>query len=113
MARSQTIYLGGLGADGRADLENRVPNAIAALDHHRLVGFDHNLGAFASAFEAAYQRPLTIGRENTIQSVQRDPDLLQRVTGVLEGSMASRVREMCADDLALYEAAREKFPNLA
>jgi hypothetical protein len=113
MARSQTIYLGGLGAGGRADLENRVPNAIAALDHHRLVGFDHNLGAFASAFEAAYQRPLTIGRENTIQSVQRDPDLLQRVTGVLEGSMASRVREMCADDLALYEAAREKFPNLA
>lgn len=113
MARSQTIYLGGLGEDGRADLDNRVKNAIAALDHLRIVGFDHKLAAFAKAFESVYQRPLDIGRENTIESVQRDRDLLGRVYGVLEGSLRARVEEMCADDSALYQAACDKFPDLA
>lgn len=113
MARSQTIYLGGLGKDGRADLENRVANAIAALDLHRIVGFDHNLEAFAAAFKTAYGQPVNVGRDNTIESVQHDRALLKRVYGVLEGSMRSRVREMCADDCRLYEAAREKFSKLA
>jgi len=108
MACSQCIYLGGLGADGRADLENRVRNAIAALEAFRLIGFDDCLNHFADQFQSIYGRPLVPGRENSIQSVQPDPALLKRVYGVFEGSLKARIEEMCADDKALYDAAREK-----
>ena len=111
MARSQCIYLGGLGADGRADLENRVRNALAALEAFRLIGFDHCLNHFADQFQSTYGRPLAPGRENSIQSVQPDPVLLKRVHGVFEGSLKVRIKEMCADDMALYEEAREKCLN--
>ena len=109
MARSQCIYLGGLGSDGKADLDNRVKNAIEALSSFRIVGFDDDLGGFARSFEASYGVPLKIGRENTIRSVQTDETLLKRVYDVFEGSMKSRIMEMSADDLALYDAAESRF----
>ncbi|HSH09570.1 MAG TPA: hypothetical protein VK995_04235 [Oceanipulchritudo sp.] len=109
MARNQTIYLGGLGADGKADLENRVANSIAALDKLRLVGFDHDLAPFAARFEACYGVPLSIGRENTIREVHKDADMLKRVYEVFDGPIRPRLMEMCADDLTLYEAARSRF----
>ncbi|HKJ90215.1 MAG TPA: hypothetical protein VJ960_03725, partial [Oceanipulchritudo sp.] len=102
---------GGLGADGRADLENRVQNAISALEAFRLIGFDQCLNRFAEQFHALYGRRLAPGRENTIQSVQSDAALLKRVHGVFEGSLKARIAEMCADDAALYEAALEKLSN--
>jgi len=109
MARSQCIYLGGLGANGKADLENRVNNSIEALDSFRLVGFDDDLASFGQAFEQAYGRPLSMGRENTIRSVQTDQDLLKRVYDVFDGSMKNRIIEMSADDQALYDAAEGRF----
>ena len=109
MARNQSIYLGGLGPDGKADLANRVPNAIASLDKLRIVGFDHDLTGFASRFEEVYGKPLQIGRENTIREVSKDGDLLRRVYDVFDGPIKERILEMCADDLALYEAARSRF----
>lgn len=113
MARSQCLYLGGLGPDGKADLDNRVPNAIAALDHHLLVGFDHNLAAFAQAFYDIFRVRPEIGRENTIAAVQPDRALLDRVYGVFDGSLKKKLQSMCEDDLILYEAARRKFPRLS
>ncbi len=111
MARSQCIYLGGLAEDGRADLDNRVPNAVASLDAFRLIGFDHCLQRFADQFHTIYGVPLAPGRENTIQSVQPDAALLKRVYSVFEGSMKTRIEEMCADDLVLYEAALRKVSS--
>lgn len=109
MARSQCIYLGGLGADGKADLKNRVKNSIEALESFRLLGFDDDLTAFGQSFEKAYGQSLSIGRENTIRSVQTDPDLLKRVYDVFDGSMKDRIQEMSADDQALYDAAQARF----
>jgi hypothetical protein len=109
MARSQTLYLGGLGLDGKAELKNRLPNALASLEKLSLVGFDHDLPAFAAGFERQYGVSLSIGRENTIRDVQKDTALLDRVYGVLKGSMKETVLEMSADDLALYEAARSRW----
>ncbi|MEX0332037.1 MAG: hypothetical protein AB3N64_11495 [Puniceicoccaceae bacterium] len=109
MARSLTVYLGGLGMDGKADLSNRVPNAISSLDKLQLVGFDHDIPGFAQRFESLYKRPLSIGRENTIRQVQDDQDLLKRVYDVFEGSMKKVIQEMSADDLALYESALSKW----
>ncbi|MEX0325545.1 MAG: hypothetical protein AB3N33_05600 [Puniceicoccaceae bacterium] len=109
MARSLTVYLGGLGMDGKADLENRVANAIASLDKLRLVGFDHDIAGFANRFEAIYKVPLAIGRENTIRQVQDNQDLLDRVYGVFDGSMKQVLLDMSADDLALYDAAMSKW----
>jgi len=109
MARSQCVYLGGLASDGKADLDARVDHAIAALDRLDLVGFDDDLPAFASAFELLFGCPLKIGKENTIRSVQPDPALLKRVYDVFEGSMKPALLEMCEDDQALFEAARNRF----
>jgi hypothetical protein len=109
MARSQSIYLGGLGQDGKADLANRVENAIAALEQLRLVGFDDDIPHFARRFEAVHGVPLEVGHLNRIQSVQADPALLRRVYAVFEGDYARKLRDLCEDDLALYEAACAKF----
>lgn len=109
MARSQSVYLGGLGASGTADLANRVDNAIAALDQLTLVGFDDDIPQFARRFEAVYNRPLHVGYLNRIEAVQADPVLLRRVYSVFEGEYQRTLREMCADDLAVYEAACAKF----
>jgi hypothetical protein len=109
MARSQVVYLGGLGADGKADLDHRVANAIQALDAFSLVGFDNQLNTFAQRFEDRFGRPLRLGRENTIDSVQPDRTLLQRVYSVFDGAFGRRVAEMCTDDQELYEAARRRF----
>lgn len=109
MARSQTLYLGGLGLDGKADLANRVENSMAALEQFRLVGFDDDISGFAKRFEASFGTSLTIERLNRIESVQRDTDLLRRVYDVFEGDYRNRLKEMCADDLALYDAACAKF----
>lgn len=108
MARSQCIYLGGLGLDGKADLQNRVRNAINALDQLRIVGFDHELPVFASRFAACYGVGLSFGRENTIRSVQHNEDLLKRVYDAFDGQLKQVLIDMSADDLALYEAARSK-----
>lgn len=109
MARSLTVYLGGLGADGKADLNNRVANAVASLDKLRLVGFDHDIPGFARRFEDLYGKPLSIGRENTIRQVQDNQDLLKRVYDVFDGSMKQVLLDMSADDLALYDAALRKW----
>ena len=109
MARSQSIYLGGLGEDGRADLQNRVRNAIAALDRMAVVGFDHELPRLAERLEQRYGRPVRIGHENRIQTVQENADLRKRVYDVFEGSLKRVLFDMSADDLALYEAARRKW----
>jgi hypothetical protein len=109
LARSQSLYLGGLGEDGKADLENRVANAIAALDKLRIVGLDHDLPAFSRRFEEAYGVPMDIGRENTIRDVQQNAELLKRVYDVFDGSMKQVLIEMSADDAELYEAALEKW----
>jgi hypothetical protein len=109
MARSQCIYLGGLGADGKADLANRVDNAVQALEGFRVVGFDDDLDSFASQFQSVYSAPLRLGHLNRIESVQMDPVLLRRVYSVFEGDYAAKLREMCADDLVLYDAACRKF----
>lgn len=111
MARSQCLYLGGLGLDGQADVAHCRANAIRALEALRLVGFDDDLEAFAEDFAAAYGHPLHIGRQNTIQSVQADPRLLQRVYAEMDGPLHARLLEMSSDDLALYEAARQRFPR--
>lgn len=109
MARSQSIYLGGLGASGRADLANRVDNAIAALDRFTLVGFDDDIPHFARRFEGVYKRPLQVAHLNRIDAVQTDPALLRRVYSVFDGAYGQTLRQMCADDLAVYEAACAKF----
>ena len=109
MARSQSIYLGGLGPSGRADLGNRVENAIAALDRFTLVGFDDDIPHFARRFEAVYRKPLQVGHLNRIHAVQADPVLLRRVYSVFEGDYEETLRQMCADDLAVYAAACAKF----
>ena len=109
MARSQVIYLGGLGPDGKADLGNRLQNAIKALDQLRIVGFDHDLTAFAARFEACYGQSLRFGRENTIRSVQNNEALLKRVYDALEGDLKQTLLDMSSDDLALYEAACSKW----
>jgi hypothetical protein len=109
MARSQVVYLGGLGAEGKGDLDHRVANAIEALDAFSLIGFDNRLNTFAQRFEGRFGRPLRLGRENTIDSVQPDHTLLQRVYAVFDGDLRRRVAEMCADDQELYEAARSRF----
>ena len=112
LARSQSVYLGGLGPDGKADLANRVRNAIKALEAFKLVGFDHNMPAFSRAFEAAYGAPLSVPVQNTIASVQTDSQLLKRVYAVFDGPLKSKIAGMCADDQALYEAARIRFSRL-
>jgi hypothetical protein len=109
MARSQTIYMGGLGLDGKADLENRVANAIEALDKFSIIGFDHDLKGFSARFEGAYGSPLAIGRENTIGEVQENQELLKRVYDVFDGSMKAVLTDMSSDDLALYEAALSRW----
>jgi hypothetical protein len=109
MARSQVIYLGGLGQDGKADLKNRLDNAVAALEHFRTVGFDHDLSGFAARFEHSFGCRLDIGCENTIRSVQPNEDLLKRVYSAFDGSLRQALLDMSAEDLALYDAARTRW----
>jgi len=109
LPRQQTIYLGGLGSDGKADLANRVPNAIAALDQLRVVGFDHDLPQLAQRLEDAYGVPFQIGSENSIRDVQKNDALRKRVYDAFEGSMKNTLIQMSADDLEFYEAARAQW----
>jgi hypothetical protein len=108
MARSYGVYLGGLSDAGPADLDNRVAQGKAAIERLDLVGFDDDPTGFQQKFEAKYGVPLEIGRENTIETVQPDPALLQRVRDALDGSLKATVERFCEEDLEIYEFARSR-----
>lgn len=111
MARSQTVYLGGLGRDGRGDLANRLKNAIEALDHFAIVGFNAHLDLFADVFASKYGRTPRIEVKNTMKDVHDNDSMRQRVFEVMNGELQETIEEMTTEDRMLFQQARDRFPQ--
>jgi hypothetical protein len=89
------------GADLRSD--EAIERAISNLEQFSLVGFLDQMDRFAEQFELQFGASLAVGHTN------RSPAAKKKKRARSSPTVRERVRELCAPDLRVYEAARKMW----
>lgn len=106
IARTLTLYLGGINAEGRGQLEGATKRAIQHLDLLDAIGFAHDLPAFAQKCEKLFKHPFPLERRNATAQFLQNRDLQKRIqTFFNHPPRRQHLTTLSQDDLTLYDHA--------
>ena len=107
LAKSQSLYLGGLNDRGEPDLQNCTSNAMNNLHLFDLVGFTENLDEFALKFHKKFNKNFSIRYLNTIKEASENSPLIKKIHDILDNDATARdkLEKLSQQDIALYEYA--------
>jgi hypothetical protein len=109
LAKSQSLYLGGLNDRGKPDLQNCTSNAMNNLHLFDLVGLTENLDEFALKFYKKFNKNFSISYLNTIKESSENSPLIKKIHDITDNDITARdkLEELSKQDMILYEYARK------
>ena len=113
MARSYTLYLGGLTSEGKAELAGVKERALQHLGKFAVVGFQENFPAWDAVVSRSLGTRYATPRLNQQSDVIAEAETRRKVRAFFTPARRAQIAEMCAEDQEIYAAACAAFPETA